>query len=145
VKLNLGCGETLLPGYVGLDILPPAHVIGDARALPFASETFGEVLADNVCEHFDPRDLPHVFGEVHRVLAPGGFFRVIVPGADLNADLAFRDPTHLNFWSRGRTEYLWIGGQQWRHGERAGFPPFAAIRGPVPVDGWAWLFDLRKR
>lgn len=49
-------------------------VAGDAAALPFRTGVFGAALCTEVIEHVDePR---RVFGELHRVLRPGG--RVIV-------------------------------------------------------------------
>ena len=95
--LEIGCGRgggasyvaaTLGPRrYVGLDINKTAiacdrrfyrdqpnleFVAGDAHALPFGDATFGVALNVESSHHY--RDIGTFFGEVHRVLVPGGVF-----------------------------------------------------------------------
>jgi SAM-dependent methyltransferase len=58
--------------------LDAALALGDARALPFADESFDVVLSGGLLEHF--RDPGPVFSEMARVLRPGGlFYADIVP------------------------------------------------------------------
>lgn len=45
---------------------------GDLRDLPFPDETFGGVLAWYSLIHLPPADMPAAFGELARVLRPGG-------------------------------------------------------------------------
>jgi len=47
-------------------------LVGPGAALPFADESFDLVLANSVLEYVDPRFLPTVIGEIHRVLKTGG-------------------------------------------------------------------------
>jgi predicted SAM-dependent methyltransferase len=58
MKLNLGCGDKILPGYVNVDVAPsragrPPDVLCDLRSLgPFEDASADEVLAVHVVEHF---------------------------------------------------------------------------------------------
>jgi SAM-dependent methyltransferase len=49
----------------------------DARAIPFADGTFDGVVSIYNLEHIE--ELSRVFGEIHRVLKPGGIFLVALP------------------------------------------------------------------
>jgi 2-polyprenyl-3-methyl-5-hydroxy-6-metoxy-1,4-benzoquinol methylase len=67
--------------YTGLDLLPPADVVGDVndwRALGLRPESFDVVVAFEVVEHVD------CFRACHELLAPGGalFVTTPVPGRD---------------------------------------------------------------
>ncbi len=62
--------------YVGLDLEPPADVVGDVnqwRALGLAPESFDVVAAFEVVEHVD------CFRACHELLAPGGALFVTTP------------------------------------------------------------------
>ena len=75
IRVNLGCGDQQLPGYLGIDRLRRAgtHVLSDLRLpLPFASQSIDRVYAKSVLEHVE--GLEDLFTEVHRVLKPEGTF-----------------------------------------------------------------------
>jgi SAM-dependent methyltransferase len=55
---------------------PGLRVACDAVALPFTDGSFPKVITSDLLEHLYPRDLPTVFSELSRVVAPGG--RVVV-------------------------------------------------------------------
>jgi SAM-dependent methyltransferase len=61
------------------DRFPQAQVlVGDVqKGLPVPAASFDRVLAVHVLEHL--RDLPKALDEIDRVLAPGGFFQVVIP------------------------------------------------------------------
>ena len=74
LKINLGCGQKYLAGYVNCDLLTnikaDKYFNFDAPPYPFESECAEEILLDNVLEHLD--DIPKVMDELHRVLRAGG-------------------------------------------------------------------------
>lgn len=82
LRLNLGCGDKILPGYVNVDVAPgragrSPDVVCDLRKLePFEADTVHEVLAVHVVEHFWRWEIVEVLREWVRVLKPGG--RMIV-------------------------------------------------------------------
>ena len=77
LKLNLGCGRKILPGFINVDF--PNNYSGkkpdlecDIRVLPYQDNTIDEVMAIHVIEHFHLWEVPDVLKEWHRVLKPGG-------------------------------------------------------------------------
>jgi SAM-dependent methyltransferase len=78
LKLNLGCGDKILPGYVNVDIAQsrkhakPDVVCDLRRLIPFADNTADEVLSVHVVEHFWRWEAVAVLREWVRVLKPGG-------------------------------------------------------------------------
>ena len=109
LKLNLGCGGKYLDGYVNCDVL--ANVKADRHfdlnqpPYPFQTDTVDEIWMDNVLEHLD--DLLPVMGEMHRILRPGGRFKVLVPYA--KSDWALQDPTHKHFFTEQTMNYFCEG------------------------------------
>ncbi len=104
--LDYGCGIgdllALYTNAVGVDIneycveycnsreLEAYHI--EADTLPFAAESFGTVILDNVLEHL-PEWRP-VLAEIFRVLEPGGRLILGVPGKKGYSS----DDTHTHFY-----------------------------------------------
>lgn len=80
-KLNFGCGEKILPGYVNIDIvqLPGVDIVInlDKTPYPFQDNEFDEIYADNVIEHL--KSFIEVIEELQRILKPGGKLIIKVP------------------------------------------------------------------
>jgi predicted SAM-dependent methyltransferase len=89
-RLHIG-GREARAGWEILDVLPGPHVdhLGNALDLSrFADDSFAEVYASHVLEHFDYKEeLPAALQEWHRVLRPGGVLRLSVPDLDILAHL----------------------------------------------------------
>lgn len=80
--LNLGCGPFPEAGFVNLDYRwrPGIDVVWDVlRPLPFPEARFDGVFSEHCLEHFDLAQLGRVLRELHRVLAPAGVARIVVP------------------------------------------------------------------
>lgn len=75
IRLNIGGGDTEVPGFVNFDIKDG----NDARKLPYEDGTVDEIRASHVLEHFSHRETADVLAEWVRVLKPGGWLRVAVP------------------------------------------------------------------
>ena len=77
-KLNLGCGDKILPGYINVDVAGSRQgrkpdVLCDLRRLkPFADNEIDEILSVHVVEHFWRWEIVDVLKEWVRVLKPGG-------------------------------------------------------------------------
>ncbi|HEY1877260.1 MAG TPA: methyltransferase domain-containing protein [Rhizomicrobium sp.] len=71
-----------VPNFVGL-ALQPKHqreIKHDlASALPYADGSIAKIQAQDVLEHLPFEKVAFVLDEVHRVLRPGGIFRLSVP------------------------------------------------------------------
>lgn len=53
MKINLGCGDEILQGYINFDFRKtnPEVVVGDVRNLPFQDGYFDEIFAKDIYEH----------------------------------------------------------------------------------------------
>jgi ubiquinone/menaquinone biosynthesis C-methylase UbiE len=78
VKLNLGCGDKILMGYINVDVAESRKgskpdLVSDITKLDkFADNSVDEILTVHVIEHFYYWHLPDVLGEWKRILKPGG-------------------------------------------------------------------------
>lgn len=106
--LSIGAGEDARPGLINYDLreLDGIQVVGCARHLPFASDSFDRVIAHDILEHFSLTELEPTLKEWLRVLKIGGELRLRVP--DMKA-LAKQ-------WLDGRLSFeeyrCWIYGDQ---------------------------------
>ena len=89
-KLHIG-GEVVSDGWEVLNTVPGPHVdhVCNANDLSqFADNTFFEIYASHIVEHFDYQDeLPSTLAEWNRVLEPGGRIFISVPDLEILANL----------------------------------------------------------
>jgi len=83
LKIHVGCGPRVIPGWVHVDLMPYPHVshIVSAEQL---SRAFGRgsasvVYASHILEHFHRSAVPHVLLDWYAVLEPNGILRLAVP------------------------------------------------------------------
>jgi predicted SAM-dependent methyltransferase len=83
VKLvNLGCGSSLHPDWINIDIHPssPGVLRYDLlQGLPFENASVDVVYASHVLEHFAKEEGVATVKEIYRVLRRGGLARIVVP------------------------------------------------------------------
>ena len=109
LKLNLGCGRTILDGWINVDAvaLPGVDVVADldrcrTAPLPFDDASAGEFLLSHVLEHLsDPLPLMQ---ELHRIAAPGALATIRCPYG--SSDDADEDPTHVRRLFAGSFGYF---------------------------------------
>jgi SAM-dependent methyltransferase len=102
-KLNLGANDRAVPGFLSVDIVPPADVVADlSQAWPWEDSSVEEIVAYDVFEHI--ADKRHSMNEAWRVLRPGGRLTIEVPSAS-KGDGGFCDPTHCSYWTTSDFEY----------------------------------------
>jgi SAM-dependent methyltransferase len=143
LHLELGCGATRRPGFVGLDrfAVGGAQVLADldGRRLPFADDSFDLVLAVHSLEHV--RDLMHTMGEVWRVCRPGAQVAIVAPYYTMSLNLA--NPYHKQVFNE-HTPRFWTDAPasgadpaEWQQ------PPLGTRWGLASSDFSSPGFDLR--
>lgn len=158
--LNWGCGPDwadLPGGWVNSDIVDYGQPhVGDIRdGLRFDDEVFGSIVANHSLQALTHDEVGPALVELRRVLAPGGFLRVMVPDVveafrafeqgeeDWPGFVAITEPWSLD---RKFAHYLTWGGTNRtcftrislaEHLDAAGFRP------PAPEQ--PWLTDLDSR
>lgn len=85
MKLNIGCGARILPGWTNCDIErhPDAErspeILCDARSIPLRDGCAETVMAIHVFEHFYRWEADDVLKEWRRLLKPGGLLILELP------------------------------------------------------------------
>ena len=79
MKINFGCGDKKLAGYVNVDICGEPDVRTDLSKFPwpFESECADEVYSEHFLEHV--KDFESTIFELHRILKPDGILHFKVP------------------------------------------------------------------
>ena len=95
MKLNLGCGNNYLDGYINVDI---NHKVKcdvsmdfEKGKFPWKSGEVDEIIAEMVVEHI--WNIDHFMNECWRVLKKGGQMLITTPTAGTIA--YWKDPTHV--------------------------------------------------
>lgn len=114
-KLNLGCGDRKISGYVNVDVCGEPDIVCDLSVFPwpFADNSADEIFSSHFLEHVE--DFDRTIWEIYRILKPGGLFHFKVPH--------FRNaftPWHIHKWQFSvftcerlclSFPYLWKGRQ----------------------------------
>ena len=114
MRLNLGCCDHHMPGFVNVDRVEPCDQVADlTKPWPWKTSSVIEIIAHDIIEHLP--DKIHTMNEAWRVLMPGGALRILVPTTDGRG--AWQDPTHISYWNRNSFWYYEAGDA---HRERFG-------------------------
>ena len=88
--LNIGSGPNLLPDFINIDYLwmPGIDLCWDVtEGIPLPDHSIIGIFVEHCLEHFSHDTCLRVLKEFHRLLAPGGTVRVVVPDAELYINL----------------------------------------------------------
>ncbi len=126
-RLNLGCGRNYLEEYVNADISPDvgADVVCDIEdCVPFRTNTFDEVLAENVLTQILSADsFVRVMNELWRITKPDGEILIRVPNA--GHICSFQDPMDVRRFTDQTFTYMQKGHRRYEnYGVHYGFKPF---------------------
>ncbi|HET7730568.1 MAG TPA: methyltransferase domain-containing protein [Usitatibacter sp.] len=121
LRLNLGCGDKILAGYVNVDVVEARagvrpDVICDLHDLaPFADASADEILSVHVVEHFWRWEIADVLREWVRVLKPGGRMIVECPNIQSACQTFLENPVeYAHEDQRGqRTMWVFYGDPKW--------------------------------
>jgi SAM-dependent methyltransferase len=122
LRLNLGCGDKILPGYVNVDVVEARagmkpDVVCDLHDLaPFGDASAEEILSVHVVEHFWRWEIVDVLREWVRVLKPGGRMIVECPNIASACSTFLENPLDgARSDQRGqRTMWVFYGDPQWK-------------------------------
>lgn len=115
MRLNVGCGGDIKPGYTNVDFraLPGVDVVHDLTVFPwpFPDESAEEILLLDVLEHFPYRLTPLILMECFRILIPSEL-------ADAHLIVQVPDARHLTRAIAQEGVYLCnrCGAQMWDGG-----------------------------
>jgi predicted SAM-dependent methyltransferase len=91
-KLNVGCGNVLLPGWLNIDMEPGADLAIDVRqGLPFEDDSVDFIYNEHFVEHLTYDEAGKVLREFWRCLRRGGAVRIATPDLDFLVELYSRD------------------------------------------------------
>lgn len=135
LKLHIGCGPCVLPGWINIDIHPAPLATNVLWGLPFADGSARYVFLSHLLEHlFYPNDVHPFLLDLRRVLAPGGVVRIVVP--DIAQCIAAYQDDDAEFFAARREH--WGNGD----GRTTRLEDFLAYAGAGPDP--AWLFQAHK-
>jgi predicted SAM-dependent methyltransferase len=94
LRVHLGCGNALLPGWINLDCYPPTPVesvemltLDLRRGLPIADRSVTALFSEHFLEHLPFETVRSVIlPEIKRVLEPGGKIRIGIPNGEYFID-----------------------------------------------------------
>lgn len=154
--MNVGCGFDYREGYLNVDLhaVHKPDLVADVTSLPMLPpETFDEILAQDVLEHFERAKSGPALREWARLLAPEGILHVRVPSLfgmfELLARPEYREPAraeeiiHLMYGTQAYTGDYHLAGFTARTLDDQLRKAGLLVCGATILHGW--LFDVRAR
>ena len=97
IKLNLGCGEKRLPGFLNVDKFGTPDIKHDLETFPWPWETnsVSEILLIHVLEHLGKETEVYfnILKEIYRISKNKAKIRIVVP--HFRHQFFYDDPTHV--------------------------------------------------
>lgn len=122
VRLNLGCGDKILPGYVNVDVVEARagkrpDVLCDLHDLSvFPDNHADEIMAIHVVEHFWRWEVEDILREWVRVLKPGGRMILECPNLVSACEEFLKDPDVYSREGKDGQRTMWVfyGDPSWK-------------------------------
>lgn len=93
VKVNVGAGTVVLPGWINTDVLWRSAMYLDlTRPWPVPPGSIDRIYGDNVIEHFSLQTARQVLRHCYSALRPGGAVRFATPDLERTARAYLEDP-----------------------------------------------------
>lgn len=114
VRLNLGCGDKIIPGYVNVDIVDSRlgkvpDLFADVTKLEaFPSGCADEILTVHVVEHLNRWEVVDVLMEWKRLLKPGGTLITECPNLLEACKLIVEDPKTALAADQRAQRTMWV-------------------------------------
>ena len=104
LRLNLGCGNILIPGYTNVDLYSPnADVKEDIRNMTFKQNSAIEIIAQQVLEHLPYRDVFETLKHWYNILDFGGTIEIGSPDIEFLFQ-GFLEGSDNEKWQK----YIWM-------------------------------------
>jgi SAM-dependent methyltransferase len=122
IKLNLGCGDKILPGYINIDVVESRagkrpDILCDLHDLSiFPNNYADEILSVHVVEHFWQWEVNDILNEWARVLKPGGKMIIECPNLISAAQEFLKNPdvSALGGQEGQRSMWVFYGDPSWK-------------------------------
>ena len=105
MKLNIGCGNDYLLGYINCDWTPKVKIdkLADLeKPLKFKDNSVSEVIANHVLEHI--KNFVPLMQELYRVCENGAILKIKTPFYSSWGQ--YNDPTHVRFFTPFTFDYF---------------------------------------
>src|SRR3954454_7388794 len=105
VWVDLGCGDSKQPGYIGIDrfALPGVDIVCDLDlGIPLKSDSAEYLLASHSLEHL--RDLPAAIAEIFRVCKDRALITIVAPYEATRLNQA--NPYHFQNWNEHTARFF---------------------------------------
>jgi ubiquinone/menaquinone biosynthesis C-methylase UbiE len=139
IKLNLGCGDKILNGFINVDIVSERagkqpDINCDVKNLTvFPNDYADEILAVHVVEHFWRWEVLDVLKEWCRVLKPGGKIILECPNLISACQEFLKNPDFYSGPGKEGQRSMWVfyGDPQWQDPlmvHRWGYTPYSLAK-----------------
>ena len=108
ILLDVGCGRSKRPGFIGMDKSAKFNpgIVHDLEVFPYPleDESCLTIVAAHIIEHIKPWLFIDVMNELWRIIKPEGQLAIVVPYG--YSDRFLQDPTHCNPCNHDTWKYL---------------------------------------
>jgi len=142
LRLNVGCGSDVRPGYFHVDAraFPWVDLVWDIADTPWPlpDRCAREIICHHTLEHVSYWRVPAVLCEMRRVLRDDGMLELAVPnGPTVFGRVSEQDWTSLDGWRTACSELF--GGQDYAENQHRALFDEAALRGLLRQQGFRVL------